>query len=418
VIDSIAVAAAYDVAVSPDGSRIYVSQYDEGTLSVIDATTNDIVSTIAVSGSPYAIAVTPDGSRVYLTDFNGGVAVIDTATNTIAETLNVGGGQKWDIAITRDGSTAYVVQNNTVSQVSVIHIEAPPAITTPTLPDGVVGTPYAESVTATGFPAPTFTYTGTLPPGLALGSDGQLLGEPTTAGEYDFTVIATNEHGTDTQDYTITVEAPPTITTTPLPDGVVDDGYLANIVAIGTLPLTFTLDVPGTLPPGLGLTADGQVTGTPETAGDYTFSVTATNAHGTDTQSYTVSVGEPPSIAASPLPDGVVGAEYSTSISATGSPAPAYAVTGGSLPPGLDLADDGKLTGTPETSGDYDFTVTVTNAHGTVAADYSIHIAPPPAGLADTGTVYTVAIAIMALLILAIGAMGVALGIRRRRAAR
>ena len=49
----------------------------------------------------------------------------------------------------------------------------------------------------------------------------------------------------------------------------------------------------------------------------------------------------------------------------------------GSLPPGLTLADDGTITGTPTTTGTFDFAVSVTDADGlTAAVDQTITIAP------------------------------------------
>jgi hypothetical protein len=50
--------------------------------------------------------------------------------------------------------------------------------------------------------------------------------------------------------------------------------------ATGTMPITWAL-VSGTLPPGLTLNPDGSITGTPTTAGAYSFVVSATNADGT-----------------------------------------------------------------------------------------------------------------------------------------
>ena len=57
------------------------------------------------------------------------------------------------------------------------------------------------------------------------------------------------------------------------------------------------------------------------------------------------------------------GTAYSQAISASGGLAPySYAVTSGSLPPGMSLAADGTLSGTPSNTGDYTFTVTATDS--------------------------------------------------------
>ncbi|MFN8176309.1 MAG: Ig domain-containing protein [bacterium] len=62
------------------------------------------------------------------------------------------------------------------------------------LPAGSVGTPYSQTITASGGTTPyTFAVTaGTLPPGLALAAGGVLSGTPTTAGSSTFTVTATD----------------------------------------------------------------------------------------------------------------------------------------------------------------------------------------------------------------------------------
>lgn len=123
--------------------------------------------------------------------------------------------------------------------------------------------------------------------------------------------------------FTVPVGAatPPKITTTKLPDGVVDADYEAKIEASGTQPITYSYS--GELPDGLELDEDtGEISGTPETAGRKTFTVTAENEAGTDTKQFTINITEPepPVITTnSVLPEGVYGTEYSETIEATGS---------------------------------------------------------------------------------------------------
>jgi parallel beta-helix repeat protein len=60
-------------------------------------------------------------------------------------------------------------------------------------------------------------------------------------------------------------------------------------------------------------------------------------------------------------PNGTVGASYSRTITASGGTPPyTFAVTAGSLPPGVSLASNGALSGIPTTAGAYNFTVTAT----------------------------------------------------------
>jgi YVTN family beta-propeller protein len=100
------------VAVSPDGAFVYVANEESltselGSVSVISAATNTVVARIPVSGEPRGIAITADGAFAYVADigFNG-VTVIDTSTNAVVTTIE--GGEGYDVAITPDSKFVYV----------------------------------------------------------------------------------------------------------------------------------------------------------------------------------------------------------------------------------------------------------------------------------------------------------------------
>jgi len=59
----------------------------DSTVSVIDTATNTVVATIPVGLDPFGVAITPDGTRAYVT-INGDntVSVFDTTSNTVAAT--------------------------------------------------------------------------------------------------------------------------------------------------------------------------------------------------------------------------------------------------------------------------------------------------------------------------------------------
>ena len=86
----------------------------------------------------------------------------------------------------------------------------------------------------------------------------------------------------------------------------------------------------------------------------------------------------PPSVTTTSLTVGTIGVPYAASLSAGGGLAPySWAVTGGTLPPGIHLAANGALSGTPTISGRYQVTFTVTDSNFlSTAASLVISIQP------------------------------------------
>jgi YVTN family beta-propeller protein len=79
------------VASTPDGKKVFVTNTDDNTVSVIDTTTNKVTATVNVGINPYGVAVTPDGKKVFVTNANSkNVTIIDTATNKVTATVNLG----------------------------------------------------------------------------------------------------------------------------------------------------------------------------------------------------------------------------------------------------------------------------------------------------------------------------------------
>jgi len=83
-------AEPYGVAVRPDGTRIYVAQTSQSRVTVLDAVTFAVVAQIPTVTRPKGVAVTADGTRVLVTHFltpvpqlNGSLTVIDATTNTV-----------------------------------------------------------------------------------------------------------------------------------------------------------------------------------------------------------------------------------------------------------------------------------------------------------------------------------------------
>lgn len=168
-----------------------------------------------------------------------------------------------------------------------------------TIPPAVAWEEYdAVDFSASGG-TPPYTYSierGELPAGMSL-SSGRLEGAPTETGTFAFTVAAKDRHRhTGSRDYSLFVGLP-VITVAPqtLPDGLVGETYTATQLSAsgGTAPYTFAVTA-GSLPDGLTLTSAGMLSGTPNSASSFAFTVTATDAHGAPgTRDYTVNVAYP-----------------------------------------------------------------------------------------------------------------------------
>jgi YVTN family beta-propeller protein len=111
------------IAITPDGRRAYVTSGTiPGSVSVIDTQTNAVAgAAINVGLTPAGIAITPNGGSAYVTNnASGSVSVIDTQTNTVVGGAITVGASPWGIAITPDGSRAYVARDVKPGSVSVI----------------------------------------------------------------------------------------------------------------------------------------------------------------------------------------------------------------------------------------------------------------------------------------------------------
>lgn len=264
------------------------------------------------------------------------------------------------------------------------------SVSTASLPDALVDVAYDRTLTAAGG-RPDYTWiidSGTLPPGLTLSQTGQLSGTPTAAGTNNFVVKVTDNNGsTATKALTVIVRpaAPLAITTTQLPRGSVGTTYSQNLGASGgQTPYTWTR-VSGNMPDGLSLNqASGAISGVPERAGSSSFVIRLTDATSVSvTVTLTLTINPPISeltIDTQSLPDGVVGQDYSRDLQASGGSTPyLWSIISGSLPAGLQLSDDGKITGRPTTTGEVSFTVQVIEQSGQTASKVlAIDVDPAP----------------------------------------
>jgi len=267
-----------------------------------------------------------------------------------------------------------------------ITVPAPAIAVSPgALPGGSRGTAYSQVLTASGGLAPyAFTLdSGALPPGLTLSTGGAIAGTPTAGGGFNFVVRVTDSAGTTSiAPYSLTISQPPLVLTpATLPDATLNQPYSQSITASGgSAPYVYQGAV--ALPPGLSMSPDGLVSGTPAVAGVHMFTVQATDRYGvTGSQQHSLTVNSSGIIVSPPtLPTVTGGLAYSQSLTASGGSAPyAFALISGALPRGITLSSGGLLSGQSTASpGTYAFTVRVTDAGGaTVDILYRLRMENP-----------------------------------------
>jgi hypothetical protein len=261
-------------------------------------------------------------------------------------------------------------------------------------PVGKVGTPYSHTVSwKPGNGCPPWTYAfvgGVLPPGLSVSSGGVIGGTPTTAGTYTFYIRMTDNCGPEGEGnapFVIKIEggAPPpppqpalVLQTSSLAPATAGSSYSATLSASGGSSYSYAVTA-GSLPPGLTLSGDGHLTGTPSTGGSFAFTVRVTDQSGrTATRQFTLEVKIP--LAAGAAGSSVVEARRHVSIQlqASGGAPPYRWSMVSALPEGLFLdTEKGILVGAPRTSGTYALKVAVTDTAGaTKTIDVSLTVAP------------------------------------------
>lgn len=152
-----------------------------------------------------------------------------------------------------------------------------------------------------------------------------------------------------------------TVTTTSLPSGQLGAGYSAQLAQSGATSPYWSV-ISGQLPPGLSLSGTGQISGAPTTEGLYEFRVQAEEeglTPGTADLSIDVGAAGGVQITTTELPSAEVGVPYQASIQAVGGVPPyAFQIISG-RPEWLLLDSEGTFSGTPDTEGTHELTVSV-----------------------------------------------------------
>lgn len=257
----------------------------------------------------------------------------------------------------------------------------PPVISSDSkLPDGSVGSEYRYQFEATNSEKATwssFNLYGNLPAGLQLSSDGVISGTPTYDSTSNFRVTVRNIAGSDERSFTLVINpvAPVFAESQTLPDAYDGKAYPSTTLQTSGRSRIFKISS-GELPQGLTLgSSNGIISGTPVGYGFFTFTVTVSNGGGSDSKEFTINLNSDyPYITTTALPDATMNTAYSQALAGSG-PSPTYTVSSGALPSGLNLnPTTGQITGSSRAHGLATFTISKTNALGTVTKDLSIYV--------------------------------------------
>jgi hypothetical protein len=333
-------------------------------------------ASVAAAGGvgPYSFSITsgapPSGITMNSSGaFSGSSSAVGTASFTVQA---------------KDSSTPAQTATASLS----ITIAGNLAITTTSLPNGVVSDSYSQTLAASGgIPGYTFSITsGTLPAGLTLnGSTGVISGTPSSAGTSSFTIQVKDSNtpaDTATANLSITVTGPLAITTTSLPNGVQNASYSASVAAAGGVgPYSFSI-TSGAPPSGITMNSSGAFSGSSSAVGTASFTVQAKDSSTpaqTVTANLAITIAGNLAITTTSLPNGVVSDSYSQTLAASGGiPSYTFSITSGTLPAGLTLnGSTGVISGTPSSTGTASFTVQVKDSNSpadTTTASLSITV--------------------------------------------
>lgn len=336
--------------------------------------------TLAVAGgkAPYSWSVTTGGLPGGLTlDAAGGAIFgIPTGSGTFNFTVKV-----------TDAATGNATKAFTITTAAGLTIA-----TAPTLPAGAVSAAYTQALNAVGGTSPYHwsIIQGALPAGMTFNATtGGIAGTPTESGAFNFTVQVTDSSSvTASKPFTLEIASSLAITTPPvLPSGSVSVQYVVTLAAAGGSAPYRWLITNGALPLGIALSpSTGALSGTPVSTGSFGFTVQVSDSSSlVASQAFTLTVASGLVIATPPqLPGGSVGVSYSQTLNAVGGANPyQWFITNGTVPPGLALNPaSGVLSGIPQNSGSFTFTVQVRgNASATASQVFGLTIG---SGLAIT----------------------------------
>jgi hypothetical protein len=367
-----------------------VSASDEGT-GLVQAPV-----TYTATVAPQAPGTgTPTGT-VSFSDSHGPIAGCSSVqlsesspdTATCATTHEAPAGSD-EVSATYSGDPNYAGSSGTTTE----NVTEAPAITSANEATFTEGTDGSFEVTDTGTPKPMLTESEVLPEGVSFDdATGKLSGTPTQEGVFHIDFTAANGVGSNAvQPFTLTVDAPPTITSAS--EATFAEGTEVSFPVTATGTPTPTISESGELPEGLKFNdATGTLEGTPTQTGVFAIEITAANGVGSNAvQSFTLTVNEEPAITSADETTFTEGDYGSFPVTASGFPSPRLSESGEKPPHGVTFEPfSGTLSGTPTQEGVYHLTFEATNGVGSNAVQpFTLTVDAPPSITSASSATFT-----------------------------
>ena len=135
----------WGICISPDGTKGYVSIHGTNKVSVFSTSTFLIITTISVDINPIGICISPDGTKVYAAcSGDNTISIIDALTNTFVSTIAVGS-SPYAIKMSQDG-TRLLVTNSGAATITILNIPTNAVLAT----ISVGNYPYSLCINSTG----------------------------------------------------------------------------------------------------------------------------------------------------------------------------------------------------------------------------------------------------------------------------
>jgi hypothetical protein len=347
---------------------------------------NLLVPDVVAGGSsrPTVLSVTPSagptagGTQVSISGTNLGTAstvTVDFGVNNPATVVSDNGSTLVVNSPAGSGTVDVVVTTSkgtsTTSPADQFTYDVAPTVSGVSPSTGANGGNTTVTITGSGFTPATQVDFGSNPAAnFVVNSDTQIAAvSPVGAvGTVDITVTSPGGTSVKAKVDQFTYFAALTVSPSSLSAATARQNYSVTFTAAGgSGGYSFSV-ASGSLAPGLTLANGGLLSGTPTTAGSYTFTIQAsdTNQAGLKgTAQYTLTVNAATALSISPpaLPIATAKSSYGpiTFSAAGGYGSYTFSLYSGKLPAGLTLSSSGVLSGTPTVAGTFTFLINATD---------------------------------------------------------